>query len=282
MGIAIYTRGSDYISEEEIKSWLNIAVENIVDIWINKRYAEELSKMGIVEGYKIYFSEKDLPTDTELILSYGGDGTMLGSAGMLKGRGIPIMGINSGRLGFLANVPRMSVLEIYEYIKNKNYIIDSRSVLEAEGRGYALNEFSIQKIGLNMINIKLTIDGEDVVSYDADGLLVATPTGSTAYSMSVGGPIVAPNTDCLLIQPIAPHNLTMRPLVVSANSVLEVSAFSRCNKIIATLDNDVFNIHNGEKFILRRRKDLVKIAQLPDSSFYSTIRKKLMWGLEGR
>lgn len=281
MQIAIYTRGSEYLSDEELSEWLNVTENCDVNAIFNSRFAQIAYERGF--GHIRSYSDVDeIPEDTELVISYGGDGTFLQCVRMLRGRDIPVMGINSGRLGFLANVPRVAVKDVIKNICSKNYIVEERSVIVAEGLGFALNEFSIQKEGVNMINICLSIDGEDVVEYKADGLLISTPTGSTAYSMSVGGPIVAPSCDCIVIIPIAPHNLTMRPLVVEGSAVIEVCAESRMNNLVVTLDNTCFPAENGQTFRLHREKNRIKIAQMPDNSFYKTIRNKLMWGLDGR
>lgn len=281
MQIAIYTRGSEYLSDDELTAWLSIALQRGVGILFNEMFAGKARARGF-EGIMSYKSADELPPATSLVLSYGGDGTLLECAGMLSGRDIPIMGINSGRLGFLANVPRVRVSDIFDRIERKDYIIDSRSVIVAEGYGRALNEFTVQREGLNMINITIKINSEDVAEYQADGLVVATPTGSTAYAMSLGGPIVAPTCDCLVVIPIAPHNLTVRPLVVDGSATIEVSATRRIGKLIATLDNDVFDIENGDTFVLTRKKNVIKIAEASDSSFYKTIRNKLMWGIDSR
>lgn len=281
MQIAIYTRGSEYLSDDELTAWLSIASERGVEIVFNEMFAVKARERGF-QGIISYQSADELPVSTSLVLSYGGDGTLLECAGMLSGRDIPIMGVNSGRLGFLANVPRGEVAAIFDKIERKDYIIDNRSVIFAEGYGHALNEFTIQREGLNMINIRIRINSEDVAEYQADGLVIATPTGSTAYSMSLGGPIVAPTCDCLIVIPIAPHNLTVRPLVVDGSVTIEVSATRRIGKLIATLDNDVFDIENGDTFVITRKKNMVKIAEASDSSFYKTIRNKLMWGIDSR
>ena len=166
--------------------------------------------------------------------------------------------------------------------KNKNYKIEKRSVVITDGLGCGLNEFTIQKEGVNMLTIKLRINGEDVVEYMSDGLIVSTPTGTTAYSMSLGGPIVAPTCDCFVVIPIAPHNLTMRPLVIEGSAEIEVVGYSRSNKMFATLDNEIFPATNGQVFTIRRKFESVKIAQLPETSFFETIRNKLMWGIDSR
>ncbi|MEG2121646.1 MAG: NAD(+)/NADH kinase [Rikenellaceae bacterium] len=281
MQIAIYTRGSEYLSDEELRAWLSIAAQKGVGVVFNETFASEARKRGF-GNIVSYSSAAELPVSTSLVVSYGGDGTLLKCAGMLSDRDIPIMGVNSGRLGFLANVQRQDVCDIFNKIESGDYIIDSRSVIVAEGLGVALNEFTIQREGLHMVNIKIRINSEEVAEYQADGLVVATPTGSTAYAMSLGGPIVAPTCDCMVILPIAPHNLTIRPLVVDGSATIEVSAIRRAGKLIATLDNEAFDIENGDTFIIKRQKDKVKIAEASDNSFYKTIRNKLMWGIDSR
>lgn len=223
-------------------------------------------------------------------VSFGGDGTFLSSVRKMERECIPIIGINSGRLGFLSYVPKDCAEIALNEIINNNFDIERRSMIKIEADNIpqgiphrALNEFTIQKNGTAMIRIEFSIDGEQVGSYWADGLIISTPTGSTAYSMSVGGAILTPLCHNFIISPIAPHNLNIRPLVVPDSSTISLRLTTReYGSAIATIDNREYTIENGATFNLRRSKYELQMITLKNSSFYKTIREKLLWGIDPR
>ena len=259
--------------------------------YFNSDFADVIEKfMNIkLDANQIYHNSDDLPEDVEYLFSYGGDGTFLDSVRLLNLRNIPILGINSGRLGFLANVTKNELPTAINYLIGGQFSLQNRVLIEAKGEyvkairfPYAFNEFSIQKGHVNMVDVEVYIDGEMVTTYRGDGVLVATPAGSTAYSLSVGGPIVSPTSSCFVISPIAPHNLTMRPLVIpdSANLVFKVK--SRDNENFMTIDNRRFSVPNGSEFSVSKAKSSIILVQLQNISFYQTLRNKMMWGLDTR
>lgn len=285
MKIAIYTKGGKYLTEDEMVQWSVMMTKYGLSCSINSNGDERFTQRMISHGFEVYDSVSNITEDTSFIVSYGGDGTFLHSVDMLRGRDIPILGINSGRLGFLASVPREDAEEAIEALINGDYTIEERPLIEITSNGetsYAFNEFTLQKSNLSMINVQLTVNGEYVANYMSDGLIVSSPSGSTAYSMSVGGAIIAPDCNCFIVNPIAPHNLNMRPIIISDHSVLELSAVSRESGVLATMDNRWANVENGAHFIVKKSSFHIRLVKLKNSSFYKTIREKLMWGIDAR
>ena len=199
------------------------------------------------------------------------------------------MAINSGRLGFLATVPQDEALEAIDRLATGDYTIEKRTLLKVEGDiedgvtfPLAFNEFSVQRNHMGMIGTRVEIDGRVVANYWSDGMLIATPTGSTAYSLSAGGPILAPECHCMVLTPIAPHNLTMRPVVVPDSSRIRITVESRDPHAVAAIDNEIFTIRNGSSFTITRAEEQVFLVKLQNISFYDTLKEKMMWGLDGR
>jgi NAD+ kinase len=228
--------------------------------------------------------------DTDLLLSLGGDGTFLAAVDCLKGRQIPVAGINFGRLGFLTTAKVDDGANKWiEDLVNGRFDIEQRLLLQASGvelpegvHPFCLNEFSLMRLGPSMLQISVSIDGKALPSYYADGVLVATPTGSTAYSLSVGGPIVAPTTNCLIICPIAPHNLNVRPIVANASSTIEICFSSKDNSASMSVDNHGFKVVSGSRVALSQAPHKALYVTLRDMSFIDALRDKLMWGDDSR
>ena len=249
------------------------------------------SLLDAVSEAGIEYSLNPLSTrGLDLALSFGGDGTFLGSVRRMGPDAVPVLGINSGRLGFLANVTRDEVAGVLGELKRGEYAVQHRLMLEIEGdiprddgSNIAVNEFALQKVGTSMISVDIEIDGQPMANYWADGVIVSTPTGSTAYSMSVGGAILTPGCRCFIISPIAPHNLNIRPLVVPDTSRMNITGRSRKGEqVIATVDNLEFRLESGAAFELAASRSTLKIVQLAGSSFYQTLRNKLFWGVDVR
>lgn len=227
----------------------------------------------------------------DLAVSIGGDGTFLKTASRIGNKGIPIIGINTGRLGFLADIASTEIVEPLEQILNNEFIIEERSVLQlscnqcAHFNSYniALNEVAVMKQdSSSMITISTYIDNQHLISYQADGLIVATPTGSTAYSMSVGGPLVVPQAKNIILTPIASHSLTVRPLVITDDCEIRLRVDSRTNSFLASVDgrSQVFD-HNTE-LIIRKADFVIKVVKQKNHNFFNTLRNKLMWGIDKR
>lgn len=232
----------------------------------------------------------DLPDDVSFLLSLGGDGTLLKSFMAAKNGSIPLVGINSGRLGFLSDISRDEIEKALDNILKGNIIIDERTVLELEIVNnnesqflYGLNEITVTKLDSSaMINIHTYVNGEFLNTYWADGLIIATPTGSTAYSLSVGGPILTPDSENFVISPIAPHNLTVRPIVVPDHHSITLQVEGRGLQFLTSVDSKSEAIYFSVLLKIKKAPFKVKTIRLKDHSFFSTLRNKLMWGVDKR
>jgi len=264
---------------------LELLEEKNIQISVAPVLQQLLTKVGhFVESFE------KLPENTDYLISLGGDGTFLESIMLVKNLGIPVLGINTGRLGFLSNVALDDYEKTISYLLQKNYTIEERSLLKVSGDflptgdiPYALNEIGIQKrMATIMINVKVSVNDEQLPDYWADGLLVATPTGSTAYSMSVGGPIIVPEVRCLLLSPIASHNLSTRPLVISDQSMIKMQVNTRHSSAVISLDNRLYEVPSGTTISIEKAAFTVKTIRLQESSFFSTLQEKLLWGKDKR
>lgn len=237
----------------------------------------------------LFTSYDDTPRDADFMISIGGDGTFLEAVPFVRNFNIPIIGLNSGRLGFLANIAKEEITPALTAIFNENYEIETRSLLKLENKtelfgdlNFALNEVTIQKTNSTMINIDTYLDNEYLNTYWTDGLILSTPTGSTAYSLSVGGPIVMPGSNNFIIAPIASHNLTVRPMVLPDNKNITLRIKSRNKRFLVTADNRTATLDESFVVNLCKADFYLKMLKLPNNCFYSTIRNKLMWGADKR
>lgn len=241
--------------------------------------------------YSSFFhSYSDFDDDNQYIFSVGGDGTFLQSVLQIRNFSIPVVGVNSGRLGFLADISEDQVKDALVNIFNKNYKVVERSMLEVEFSdrenidfNYALNEMTVLKTdNSSMLNVAAYLDGDFLNNYWADGLIIATPTGSTAYSLSVGGPILTPNSENIIITPLAPHNLTIRPIVVPDNCVITLKVEGRGSNYLTSLDSRSVAVEFSTVITVRKAQFKLKTLQLPEQPFFYTLRNKLMWGIDRR
>jgi NAD+ kinase len=245
-------------------------------------------------GYKpkvksIFNYPSEVKDRANIMLSIGGDGTFLESVSYVEDSGIPVAGINFGRLGFLAHIASDNMVAAIEQIVKDEYTVEKRSVLQLiidnnplGNFPFALNDLTIQKSGTTMITINAYIDGEFLCTYWADGIIVSTPTGSTAYSLSVGGPIVSPKSNTFLISPISPHNLTVRPLVIPDNSELVFEVDTRENNILISLDSRSVTTVSNCRIRVLKAPFYVGIVNLKETSYFKTLRNKMMWGVDSR
>ena len=241
------------------------------------------------ESFSLFNNQTDLPNDTNFMVSIGGDGTFLETITFVKDKRIPIIGLNSGRLGFLANIAKEDIDSAFDAILENRFTYEFRTLIELKspsgvfsGYNVALNEVTIQKKDSKMIVVHAYLDNEFLNSYWTDGLIISTPTGSTAYSLSVGGPIVIPASNNFIIAPIASHNLTVRPIVIPDNMELTLKVDGRFDKYLLTLDNRTKELDKLTEVILRKSKFQIKMLQLHNNNFYNTLRNKLMWGIDKR
>lgn len=236
-----------------------------------------------------FFSWEDLPADTGLFLSLGGDGTFLQSLTFVRDRGIPVAGINFGRLGFLTTARADDADRWIDDLLAGRFLVEERSLLRvvcgempADFYPFALNEVSLQRRGSGMLSVQVSVDGRELPAYWSDGLVIATPTGSTAYNLSVGGPIVMPSSEVMVIAPIAPHNLNVRPLVIPLSSHVQMRFESRSGQALLAVDNRPFTLSSGMEVSLSRGRYGLRYASFSDNSFIGALRTKLLWGEDRR
>ena len=245
--------------------------------------AERQQRAGKVE---LFAGAPSLPRGAACLISVGGDGTLLDAAAMVAGTDTPLAGVSAGRLGFLSGIAMDRAEEAVDDILAGRFTVEHRSMLRVEGcpdgLRYALNEVCLQKRGAAIAEINVHINGEFLNTYWADGIIVATPTGSTAYSLSAGGPLVSPDAPCIIISPIAPHNLSVRPIVIPDTAALELEMMTRSGSVIAGVDSRSYELPAGVKLKVQKADTQVGFIKLGSSSFYRTLRSKLMWGLDAR
>lgn len=247
-------------------------------------------KFGVSGAIKTFNSHLDLDDKIDFMFSIGGDGTFLSTLNYIRNSKIPVLGINTGNLGFLANVAQADVKNAVDALFNKKFTIENRTLLEVVSPSdlfgeinYGLNELTIfKKDTHSMITIHTYINGDFLNSYFADGLIIATPTGSTAYSLSCGGPLVMPGSQNFVITPIAPHNLNVRPLVISDDNTITLKVEGRSSQYLATLDSRNEVINSCVELALRKAQFQLQIVKLENQNFFNTIRNKLLWGLDKR
>lgn len=292
MKIAIYGHSVNPDFFEEIAKLFELFKAKQIECFVYRPFLEYLQTdcriFPEVSGH--FYDGIELPEDVAFLLSLGGDGTFLKSFMAAHNRSIPLVGINTGRLGFLSDISRDEIEKALNNILEGNIIIDERTVLELEIVKnnqseflYALNEVTVTKLDSSaMIKIHTYINDEFLNSYWADGLIIATPTGSTAYSLSVGGPILTPDSENFVISPIAPHNLTVRPLVVPDHHTISLQLEGRGHQFLASADSQSESLYFSTGLKIRKASFQVKTIRLKDHSFFTTLRNKLMWGLDKR
>ena len=242
--------------------------------------------------YDTFDSYEDLDSSCSLFFSVGGDGTFLRSISFVRDLNIPIIGINTGRLGFLATIQKEKLSHSIKLILNKEYIIKERTLVSATTKNknkdleelyFALNEITVlRKNTASMIAITTILDGEYLTTYFADGLIIATPTGSTGYSLSCGGPVISPSSKNLVITPIAPHSLIARPLVIPDETKIVLKVDSREHEALLSLDSRQTTVSNEDEIYIEKCNFTIKTVQLNDQSFIKTLREKLFWGEDKR
>ncbi len=234
------------------------------------------------------FEDDDFEAD--MVLSIGGDGTFLKAASRVGNRNIPILGINTGRLGFLADVSPEDMEETFEDIYHHNYKVEDRSVLQVSCEGeplkgypYGLNEIAVLKRdSSSMIAIHASINGAHLTTYQADGLVIATPTGSTAYSLSIGGPVIVPHSSTIAITPVAPHSLNIRPIVINDDWEITLDVESRSHNFLVAIDGRSETCKEGSRLTIRKAPYTIKVVKRHNHIFFHTLRDKMMWGADGR
>ena len=291
MKIAIYSRGIDAAQYKD----LNHLIEQLVSYGVEPVFYQDFfnqfySAVKLDYPYSTFNSHDDLDTAIDCMISLGGDGTLLDTVTLIRDSGIPVLGINYGRLGFLANIGKEEIADAIDAIAERKYVLDKRTLLHLEANmplfgqtPYALNEFSIyKKENSPMIKIHTYLNGEFLNTYWADGLIVATPTGSTGYSLSCGGPVVFPDSSSFVITPIAPHNLNIRPIVVPDNNIISFEVESRTDDFICALDSRRVTTGKEVQIAVKKESFDIRLIRMNENNFLQTLREKLSWGLDKR
>ena len=289
MKIAILGNTNKRENIEPVKVLLDVLQKKNAHISTDSGFFEFLQKEAI-DLTAINEIVQDDNFDADMILSIGGDGTFLNTACRIGSKGIPILGINTGRLGFLADVSICDITVAVNEIIDKNYLIEEHSVIQLQTNSpefrtnpHALNEIAVLKQDTSsMLTIDVRVNNEYLNAYQADGLIIATPTGSTAYSMSVGGPIVVPQADNLIISPVAPHSLSVRPLVIPDSWTIELSVKSRSKSFLVSLDGRSFVFEEEYKLTITKGDYTIKVVKRPNHTFFNTLKNKLIWGADVR
>ena len=291
MKIILFSRKGIVPRTEDINQIFDAIEHYGFEYAINREFAENIAEhtSRTIPAEFIYDHEVGSQPEESVMVCYGGDGTLLEGVHRLNGADIPVVGINGGHLGFLALAPREKIKEVFDGIAAGGLNLEVRDMLcvegEIEGKKeefYALNEVSIQRLGATMISIEAAIDGNSVSTYNGDGVIISTPTGSTAYSLSAGGPIVAPSCRSFLLTPLAPHNLTMRPIVMPDSSIVSLHINTRNNEALISADNRTFKIANNTYLTIKKAKRYIRLAVPHNISFFDSLRNKMMWGVDIR
>ncbi|MFA6334359.1 MAG: NAD(+)/NADH kinase [Bacteroidales bacterium] len=291
MKIAIFARDIDLVWRDRLCFIIRTLVEKDVELCYYKPFYDKVKdeyRLNIPYG-KRFANNSELPPDTDFFLCFGGDGTFLESLTLIKDRNIPIAGINFGRLGFLSTADLEPSFSWIDDLLSGNFKIEKRTILKIESPKlpadffpYAINEVTVQRKDPSMLSVIVKVNGSVLPTYWSDGLVLASPTGSTAYSLSIGGPIVLPTSKILIIAPIAPHNLNVRPLVVPDDTEIEITVSSRWKEAILSLDNRSVVISSGDSFKISKAEFELNYISLPSSSFIGALKEKLRWGADKR
>jgi len=291
MKVILFSRTSSAHRPAFLSQLIGTLLDSGLDWCVNEEFAGELERFEIcsVPASRRYAGTVGEQSERSIMVSVGGDGTLLEGIRRLEGRRIPVLGINLGHLGFLTGAARDGVAHIFDDIREERLTVEERSMVGVESDPptairwpFAVNEFAIQRHGPSMIAVETYVDGQMVATYHGDGVLLSTPTGSTAYSLSVGGPVVAPTCACLVISPLAPHNLTMRPVVIPDTCEVAFRIRARQPYAFVTLDNTAYRVRGGTTFTVKKAESKFFLAQPQNISFYDTLREKMMWGMDGR
>ena len=291
--VAVFGQSYSVSAAKEINNLLDVLSEHHVEIHIESGFYRLLTEENVIDAsFKTYDSFDDLNSSFDLMFTIGGDGTILRAVTYIRDLNIPILGINTGRLGFLATINKNSIRENVELIIEKKFSVQERTLLEVslqpsiqgfEELNFALNEMTIaRKNTTSMIGVKTNLDGEYLTNYWSDGLIIATPTGSTGYSLSCNGPVISPDSKNLVITPIAPHNLNARPMVISDDTKIDLLVDSREKEFLISLDSRIISVPEKTKVSIQKAGFCISTITPHSQSFLKTLRSKLLWGEDTR
>ena len=291
MKVAIYSRVLESTQQKDIQLFFDeLEKEQIVPVVFQPFFNEIKRHLNIPSVTETFSGNEDLTDAIDFVISLGGDGTLLDTVTLVRDKNIPVVGINFGRLGFLASIGREEMSDAVKALARRSYIIDRRTLIHLDSNiplfndvPYALNEFAIHKRDTApMIKIHTYLNGELLNTYWADGLILATPTGSTGYSLSCGGPVVFPDACSLVLTPIAPHNLNVRPIVIPDNTIISFEVESRSDDMICALDSRREIVDKNVLLAVRKENFMMNLVRLNENNFLQTLRNKLSWGLDKR
>jgi NAD+ kinase len=293
MKVALYGQYYLVSTEPIIKDIFVFFNENNVEMVIEATFLQMLYEKKLVrKEYKTFSSYTELDSSFDMLISIGGDGTMLRAVTLVRNSGVPLLGINAGRLGFLANVQKENIAAFMQLVLDKKYTLSKRTLLSLSCSpenetildiNFALNEVTVsRKDSTSMITIETYLNGEFLNSYWADGLIIATPTGTTGYSLSCGGPILTPDVKSFVITPIAPHNLNARPLVISDETEIVLRVTGRENQYLVSLDSRITTVQNESVLTIKKTPFQINMIEIKEETFLKTLRNKLLWGEDRR
>ena len=293
MRIAVYGQYYKDNTEDIIVKVLSVFEKFNPEIAFESNFYNVLTDKGLLQKpFAVFTTHNDLDTGYDMLISIGGDGTMLRAATYVRDKNIPLLGINAGRLGFLATVQQENIEVLLPLIFENKYKISPRTLLSIEYEGkdpeldeldFALNEITVsRKDTTSMITIETKLNGDYLNSYWADGLIISTPTGSTGYSLSCGGPVLMPEVNSLVITPIAPHNLNARPLVIPDDTEIELKVSGREEQHLISLDSRIISVNVETVLHIKKTGFKINMVEFQEEKFLNTLRKKLLWGEDKR
>ncbi|HEX4958476.1 MAG TPA: NAD kinase [Lacibacter sp.] len=291
MKVAIYSRVFEQEQREDVEQLLNqLQQQHIEPVLFHDFYEQIKHSVHLPAVPSLFHNSAQLDESYECLISLGGDGTLLDTVTLVRNKKIPLLGINFGRLGFLASIGRDELTTAVAALVNHTFVKDERTLIHADSNNelfgdtpYGLNEFAIHKLDTSsMIKIHAYLNGEFLNTYWADGLIVATPTGSTGYSLSCSGPVVFPDSGSFVITPVAPHNLNVRPIIVPDNNVISFEIEGRTDSFLCTLDSRKAIVQKEVQIAVKKEDFTVNLLRLNENNFLQTLRNKLSWGLDRR
>jgi NAD+ kinase len=292
MKVAIYGQTYQDNAIEYLVELLDELHKKPSEVFIEKDFYELYSKLESSKTYPTFTISSGLNSTFDMFVSFGGDGTILRATTFVKDLGIPIVGVNTGRLGFLSTFKKEDVRKVVQEFKEGAYTIVERSLVQLNTKelniefgdlNFALNEITVsRKDTTSMITVETYLNNEYLTSYWADGLIISTPTGSTGYSLSCGGPVIVPTAKSLVLTPIAPHNLNARPLVISDDTIIRLKVSGREENHLVSLDSRIASLENGQEITISKAPFSIKMIEYTSESFLKTLRNKLLWGEDRR
>lgn len=291
MKVAVYSRALEAGQQKDVQLFFDeLNKEDIIPV-IYKPFLHGLKQqVSLHDPIESFSTHEELSDDIDFLISLGGDGTLLDTVKLVRDKNIPVVGINFGRLGFLASIGREEMSDAVKGMARRSFIIENRTLIHLDASipmfndaPYALNEFAIHKRDVSpMVKIHTYLNGELLNTYWADGLILATPTGSTAYNLSCQGPIVFPESASFVITPIAPHNLNVRSIVIPDSTIVSFEVESRSDEMIIALDSRREIVSKNIQLAIRKESFSIKLVRLNENNFLQTLRNKLLWGLDKR